>query len=56
MVQRQADAPAGQKPALHLLGSRSYSTYRFNMHQSVLSDIIDGASEEETIQRINAAS
>lgn len=38
-----------------LLGSRSYSTYRFNMHQSVLSDIIDGASEEETIQRINAA-
>lgn len=31
-----------------LLGSRSYSTYRFNMHQSVLSDIIDGASEEET--------
>ncbi len=28
-----------------LLGSRSYSTYRFNMHQSVLSDIIDGASE-----------
>ena len=38
-----------------LLGSRSYSTYRFNMHQSVLSDIIEGASEEETIQRINAA-
>ena len=38
-----------------LLGSRSYSTYRFNMHQSMLSDIIDGASEEETIQRINAA-
>mgnify|MGYP002693179571 CR=1 FL=1 len=28
-----------------LLGSRSYSTYRFNMHQSVLSDIIEGASE-----------
>ena len=38
-----------------LLGSRSYSTYRFNMHQSVLSDIIEGASEDETIQRINAA-
>lgn len=38
-----------------LLGNRSYSTYRFNMHQSVLSDIIEGASEDETIQRINAA-
>lgn len=38
-----------------LLGSRSYRTYRFNMHQSVLSDIIEGASEDETIQRINAA-
>lgn len=38
-----------------LLGSRSYSTYRVNMHQSVLSDIIDGASEEETVQRIRVA-
>ena len=38
-----------------LLGSRSYSTYRFNMHQNILSDIIKGASEEEAIQRISVA-
>lgn len=37
------------------INTRLYSTYRFNMHQSVLSDIIEGASEDETIQRINAA-
>lgn len=35
-----------------LLGSRSYSTYRFNMHQNILADIIKGASEEEAVQRI----
>ena len=52
MVQRQADAAAGKNLHSTLLGSRSYSTYRFNMHQSVLSDIIEGASEDETIQRI----
>lgn len=38
-----------------LLGSRSYSTYRFNMHQNILSDIIKGASEEEAVQRISVA-
>ena len=38
-----------------LLGHRSYSTYQFNMRQNVLADIIDGASEEESTQRINAA-
>lgn len=38
-----------------LLGSRSYSTYRFNMHQNILADIIKGASEEEAVQRISVA-
>ena len=35
-----------------LLGSRSYSTYRFNMHQNILADIIKGASEEEAVQMV----
>lgn len=38
-----------------LLGSRSYSIYRFNMHQNILADMINGASEDETIQRISVA-
>ena len=38
-----------------LLGSRSYSTYRFNMHQNILTDMINGAGEDETVQRISVA-
>ena len=38
-----------------LLGSRSYSSYRFNMHQNILADLIKGASEEEAVQRISVA-
>ena len=38
-----------------LIGARNYSSFRFNMHQNVLSDIINGASEEETAQRISVA-
>lgn len=38
-----------------LLGARSFSTYRFNMHQNILTDIINGASEDETLQRISVA-
>lgn len=39
----------------NLLGSRSYSSYRFNMHQNILADLIKGASEEEAVQRISVA-
>lgn len=39
----------------NLLGSRSYSSYRFNMHQNILADLIKGAGEEEAVQRISVA-
>lgn len=38
-----------------LLSSRNYNSYRYNMHQNILSDAIDSASKEETALRIHAA-
>lgn len=38
-----------------LLGYRSYSTYRYNLHQNILADMINGAGEDETVQRISVA-
>lgn len=38
-----------------LVGSRNYSSFRYSIHQNVLSDIINGASEDETAQRISVA-
>lgn len=38
-----------------LVGSRGYNSYRFNMHKNILSDMINGAREEESIQRISVA-
>lgn len=38
-----------------LLCSRDYNSYRYSLHQNILADAIDCATEEETAQRIYAA-
>jgi len=38
-----------------LISSGGFRSFRINMHQNILSDLIDGASEEEIIQRIHSA-
>lgn len=38
-----------------LISNRDFVSFRVNMHQNILSDLIDGASEEEIIQRIRSA-
>lgn len=38
-----------------LISSGGFNSFRINMHQNILSDLIAGASEEEIIQRIRSA-
>lgn len=38
-----------------LISSGGFQSFRINMHQNILSDLINGASEEEIIQRISSA-
>ncbi len=38
-----------------LINSGNFHSFRINMHQNILSDLIDGASEEEIVQRIRSA-
>lgn len=38
-----------------LVGGKDMNSFHISMHQNILSDLLDGASEEETIQRIRSA-